>query len=393
MKHLNSATRPALRTYPIKVKKKIQETKDSCSFVFEIPEELKDLFIYTPAQFLTFNFFIKEEAILRSYSLSSCPLLNEELKTTVKRVKGGVVSNYMIDYLKPGDTVLSRKPAGRFFKPAKDLKPKHYFLFAGGSGITPLFSIIKTALISDLKNKVSLLYANKDPASIIYHKELKDWSARYQDRFHITHILSQANPSWNDFYGRLNTKYLEKYFLNQEVSHPDHLYYLCGPVGFMEVAQNFLTKKQVQKTQIRKESFFTSTQKTKLAEHTPSLKETSQNPTGLKSEKHKEVILTGKKGASEEAQPEIIQAILNKETFEIKAMPDIPILEQLLSAGHSPPFSCLSGSCMSCLAVLKKGRIYQEEKGILEEENIENHEILTCQAVPNSRLVQVDYDT
>ena len=401
--------RSILREYTIKIKKKIQETPDSVSFIFDIPQEYKLLFHYKPAQFLTFHFQIKGEKCLRSYSLSSCPLLNEDLKTTVKRVTGGIVSNYMTDHLKEGDTLLSRKPTGRFFKPPENLKPKHYFLFAGGSGITPLFSIVKTVLLSDPENKVTLFYANRNESSIIYHAELKEWAIRYKKQFNIMYILSREKTPWCNIYGRLEKKDLEKYFSNIPVNNPDHLYYLCGPLDFMRTVQDFLIQKQVGKTHIRQESFFSSTQKKQQDPIRKQLKSTTeqkndspditsppstpaQNFPPPDSSVQPAVLLEGKEGKSEKNTPEIIRAFINEEKIEILAQSDIPILEQLLSAGHSPPFSCLSGSCMSCLAVLKKGRITQEERGILEDENLEKCEILTCQAKPESRLVEVDYD-
>ena len=574
--------------YPLKIKEKIPEAKDSVSFILEPLPEYKNLFHYKPAQFLTFYFEMKEKRILRSYSLSSCPLINEHLKTTVKRVTKGVISNYMIDHLKEGDIVYSRKPAGKFFKPPTDLKPKHYFLFAGGSGITPLFSIIKTALLSDPKNQVTLFYANKNASSVIYQKELSEWSKKYKIQFKILHLFSQPEKGTAGtaslavglntyFKGRLTKEFLEKYFSSMEVSHRHHLYYLCGPEGFMQTLKEFLTQKEVHKKQVQVESFLParpqgtagSARSATLAENsepkpTPaergtagtssltdkttgatlpaeeeggsatlsyqqaSQKErsekrvTARNPRSggtasladqqassskesqpapspskrSKIPKWAEVVLIGKneeegtasladqqasspkesqsaiipplvsnprsgaftsqkersekrvtarnprsggtasladqqasspkesqsaiipplvsnprsggtaslaeegtsslaKGkitSSLEKQPEKIKALLNGELVEIVAKEGIPILEQLLSAGHSPPFSCLAGSCMSCMAVLKKGLIFQEERGILEEENLKNYEILTCQAKPVSSLVEVDYD-
>ena len=417
------ALRPALQTYPLKIKNKITEAKDSVSFVLETTnKEHKPLFYHTPAQFLTFEFQIGGKTYLRSYSLSSCPLLNEDMKTTVKKVKGGVVSNYMTDHLKKGDIIWSRKPAGRFFKAPPDLKPKHYVLFAGGSGITPLFSIIKTVLLSDPKNKVDLLYANRDEQSIIYHKELKDLKAGNKNRFTIRHILSQPKQTWCDISGRLNKEHLQKHFT--QISHPpDHLYYLCGPLDFMQMIESFLIQNKARSAQIRKESFLSATQKkqisarretssytgvTKAPENQSSNELANQEALNIKPEEkqqlkkdgknlsdnpEKSLVLTGQQGESQKEEPELIRAFINEQSVEVSAQPDIPILEQLLSAGHAPPFSCLSGSCMSCVAVLKKGRIFQEEKGILEEENIKNHEFLSCQAKPISRIVEVDYDS
>ena len=367
--------------YPIKIKKKIQETSDSVSFIFSISQEHQKLFHYVTAQFLTFQFEIEGKKFLRSYSLSSCPLLEEELKTTVKRVDGGLISNYMLDYLKEGDTLLSRKPAGRFFRAPKDLKPKHYFLFAGGSGITPMFSIIKTVLLIDSENKVTLFYSNRNESSIIYQKELKTWLEKYRTQFNQINILSQPQGSNCDIKGRLKKKHLETYFKDIDLKNPDHLYYSCGPLGFMQTVKDFLLKNQVNK--IYEESFLSASQKKEVSkELVKKSKQTEPAP---------EVRLKALK-ENEEAPPQTIRASIGEDKIEIPAKSDIPILEQLLSAGHSPPFSCLAGNCMSCLAHLKRGQIRQEELGILEDENLENHEILTCQAIPESRVVEVDYE-
>ena len=453
----------AIPTYPLKIKQIKRVAKDSADFIFEVPTEHKSLFYYRPAQFLTFEFLIKGQSFLRSYSISSCPLLNEPLQTTVKRVKGGVISNYMIDHLKEGDTLMSRKPAGRFFKAPADLKPKHYFLFAGGSGITPLFSILKTALLSDPKNKVTLFYANRTESSVIYLQQLRNWLNQHPKRLHITWILSQPADSslLHHIKGRLQKNHLSTYFSSNKTgsgqaesapralpfeqnatleaphpgrksfqhkdfqnlnpTHKNHLYYLCGPVGFMDTVQNFLIESQVAKQKIRKENFLSLSQRAEpsVPHTTPDRQKTEEkkprnelDSSGKDNSAHQtknekdpplqaevsimqepELRLKGKEGESEKAPPETIKACIDGEEIHIPAEAHIPILEQLLSQGHSPPFSCLSGSCMSCLAVLKKGQIIQEEKGILEEENIKNYEILTCQAKPESRLVEVDYSS
>ena len=379
-------SRRNMLTYPLKVKKKIKEAKDSFSFVLEVPTKHRSLFIYTPAQFLTFQFQINGKKILRSYSLSSTPLLNEDLKTTVKRVKKGLISNYMIDVLKEGDTLLSRKPMGRFFKPPKDLKPKHYFLFAGGSGITPVFSILKSVLLSDLKNKVTLFYANRNEQSIIYKDLLQKWQNNYKKRLNILHILSQEDKKGDFIKGRISKSILKKYFPdNKELLHTHNLFYLCGPNGFMELIKTFLLEKKVKKEKIKTESFFTAVNKkapiSKLENNIQKTIPAVKKGTYIKGE-----------SVTDRAFPEKIKVLLQEQTIEIKVKEDIPILEQLLAEGLSPPFSCMAGSCMSCMAVLKKGLVRQEDLGILEAENIQKSEILTCQATPESSIVEIDYD-
>ena len=395
-------------TYPLKIQKKIWETRDSVSLVLEPPLEHQNLFIYTPAQFLTFHFHIEGRKYHRSYSLSSCPLLKEELKTTVKRVQDGLISSHIIDSLKEGDIILSRKPAGRFFKPPTDLKPKNYFLFAGGSGITPLFSILKTALVSDLENKVTLFYANRDEDSIIYKKEIKYYLSKHKNNFRCFDILSRPKESWCAIRERLNPRHLEKYLPLPSPVPVSDLFYLCGPAGFMQTVENFLTTHKVPPRQIRKESFVSPKSEQKsVSSHamadkvSPSVSEVAPAVSSKASPCSApsvagggKVVIHGTEGKSPIGKPLTIKARLDGQNIEVKAggAGDIPILEQLLAAGHAPPFSCLSGSCMSCLAVLKKGCIQQQERGILEDENIGRHEILTCQALPQSAVVEVDYD-
>ena len=370
-------------TYPLIVRKKIIETEDSVSLLFSVASEHQQTFVYIPAQFLTLYFNIHGISYRRSYSISSSPLVDTYLQTTVKRVQGGVVSNYIVDHLKEGSEILSRKPAGKFFKPPADLKPKHYYLFAGGSGITPIFSIIKTALLSDSKNEVTLFYANKDESSIIYYNELEKWRKRYPN-FRIWHILSRPKENWCSIRERLSQKVLETYLKFSSKNILSNLFYLCGPSGLMDTVESFLTQKGVHKKQIHTESFFTAKRSLKQAQVLDLKKE--EDSSGI--------VIRGKLGEGDKSSDNTcwIKANIGGEVIEIKARSDLPIVEQLLAEGHNPPFSCLSGSCMSCLAVLKKGQIKQEERGILEDSNIQRHEMLTCQAKPESQVVEVDYD-
>ncbi len=411
---------PMALLYPLTLVQKKKEAKDSVSMVLKPPAESREVFrSYLPAQFLSFEFLIQGKKFLRSYSLSSCPLLEEELTTTVKKVPDGVVSNHILDHLKEGDVILSRKPMGKFFKPPKDLKPHHYCLFAAGSGITPLFSILKTVLVSDPKNQVTLFYSNRNQSSFIYKKEIIHWLTRHAPRLRVFSFLSRpettlpllsqtealknpttALPSSEEgekanllhIRGRLSTSFLKEYAKQNPLSPPGRLYYLCGPTGFMQNVESFLIQNQVLKTQIKTESFF---QNPALSSASPVLKPKAEGEKGTSPslEDQASLIVSGTEEKGKKSPPHTLRAVIEGEKLEIPSVPDVPVLEQLLSAGHSPPFSCLSGNCMSCLAVLKKGWIVQEEKGILEEENIKNCEILTCQAKPLSHLVEVDYDS
>ncbi|MCY4512437.1 MAG: ferredoxin--NADP reductase [Bdellovibrionales bacterium] len=348
--------------YPLKVSRKVREAEDSFSFYFSVPKEHEGLFQYRPAQFLTFQFEIEGQKLVRSYSVASSPFLNEPLRTTVKRVSGGVVSNYMIDHIKEGDTVLSQIPLGEFYKPPKSLKPGHYILFAAGIGITPLFSIIKTVLDSSDLDKITLIYSNRTPESIIYKKELKEWQDKHKDRFFIHPVFSKTE-------GRLDKPKLTQLLTRETLK--DSLFYLCGPKDYMNMVSEFLTENQVQKDQISTEDF---------------------KVVPIRGPKPDENSVFFTASVFEEGEPEELKALIDGEEVTIPLNREKSLLEQLLDKGYDAPFSCTSGTCMTCMAKLKEGKTFQLEEGILDEENIQNLEILTCQSYPLSRKVIIDYE-
>ncbi len=358
------------KTYPLTVKKKVKECDDACTLILSPKDEDRKFFSYKPAQFLSFHMEINEKQLARSYSISSSPLADEELTTSIKKVTQGHVSSHIVDHIQEGDIIQSTVPRGRFFKMPDNLKPRHYFLLAAGSGITPLFSILKTALLSDEKNQVTLVYCNRKETSIIYKAEIAKWQKLHPLRLKIISVLSQPADTEYDFKGRLNKNVL-KQILDNTQSSLDMEVYLCGPLELMTMAEAVF-RTRIDKKQIRKESFGVALKK-----------KTSKLPKSA-------VIISA--DFSEKGKVETIKALLEGEKIEIPAEPEIPILEQLIEAGFSPPFSCMEGNCMTCMAVLKKGQVYQNEAGILAPENIADKEILTCQAKPLSPIVEVDYD-
>ena len=352
----------SLEYYPLKVTKKVFETKTSCSFYFSVPEEHKALFTCQTAQFLTFRFTIEGKEYVRSYSLSSSPFINEELRTTVGHVEGGKVSNYMLSEIKEGDTVYSQKPLGEFFRPPQTLKPQNYVLFGAGIGITPLFSIIKTVLEINLAKSVILVFSIRKPEDFIYQKELEELEKKYKDRFKIKLILSSRE-------GRLNSEKLSSILTPLDLTQS--LFYLCGPKPYMEmIAQGLLTA-GINSECIKTEDFKVIPIR------------------GPKPDKNS-VFFTAE--SFEEGEPENLKAILEGEELEIPLNREKSLLEQLIDQGHNPPFSCTSGSCMTCMAKLKEGKVFQLEEGVLDEDNINNLEILTCQCYPLSKNVSIDYD-
>src|SRR3954449_11474590 len=171
--------------HALRIARVVPETADAMSFVFDVPSELADRFAYEPGQFLTFRVHVGSETHLRCYSMSSAPAVDDELQVTVKRVPGGAVSNWMIDTLDPGATVEATYPAGVFCLGPGDAD---LVAFSGGSGITPVFSLIKTALTTTAR-RVRLLYANRDRDSVIFGRALDALAAQHPDRLEVVHRL------------------------------------------------------------------------------------------------------------------------------------------------------------------------------------------------------------
>ncbi len=360
-------------TRSLKVKEKIFETKNAVSLIFDIPDSLKKDFQYSPGQFVTLFLNVGGEEIRRSYSLASSPLLKDPFQITIKRVDGGRGSNFIIDKIQVGDILKLTPPSGHFFKEDSFSSPKHYVLFAGGSGITPIFSILKSALTQSTKNKVTLLYANRSEEEIIYLGQLKDLAKSFE-QFRIFHALSAPIENWCDIRGRCTPDVLmpvlERH-LGQD-SLPKQ-YFICGPSGFMKTIRETLEKSKVATENIFEESFGDSISQTPA-------------PSG----DFHEIRIGEPPPLTEE--PQELECLLNGQDLKVSMNKDQTILEALIEAGENPPYSCMDGACMACLAKLIQGRVYQKDAGILTEENIENREILTCQARPLSRQVKVDYD-
>lgn len=358
-------------TKPLRVVKRIQETPDAVSLVLEIPPEHQAQFRYQAGQFVTFFLEIDGERLNRSYSLSTSPLVDQEFKVTVKKVTGGRGSTYLCERVKEGDLLNTTPPAGSFFKPSLDPKGTHYFLFAAGSGITPVFSILKTVLTASTLNRVTLVFCNRSEDGIIYRREIDEWARKHPSQLDVIHVISKPGPDWTGHSGRIDRALVTE-VLSMPVEGPEaREYYLCGPTDFMNVVKNSLIENAIPKEMIRIEDFA-------LDLHKP----------GVKVEEGWTFIGPD----SPDGMPEKIVAEINGEIVEVPAKEGQAILDTLLEAGAQPPYSCMDGSCMACMAKIQGGRVYQEDPGILADDNIENCEALTCQAKPLSRIVKLSYD-
>ena len=362
-------------THLLKIQKKVQEAEDAFSFYFEIPTPLSTKFMYRPGQFVTLILKVDGEEIRRSYSLCTSPLVDKDFGITVKRVAGGRGSNFLIDHVNEGSALSVVAPAGIFFRPPTDLDPRHYFLFAAGSGITPMMSILKSALALE-EHKVTLVFANRTQEHIIFHDQLNALLEKYPDRLRVIHILSQPAPTWSGLSGRCRPEILDEVWNStNHASVPSKEFYVCGPDGFMKAVEDYLVSRGVDKSSIRKESF-----------------NTYQDP----NEKLQAASASSEKVIIGVAPPSIpaaqLRVKLDGQEVELEASSDQSILESLLAAGYNPPYSCMDGACMACMAKVQEGTVYQADPGILTEDNIKDGETLTCQARPAALNVRINYD-
>jgi 3-ketosteroid 9alpha-monooxygenase subunit B len=322
----------------------IDETADARSFVLEIPPALAQTFAYAAGQYCTFRATIGGESVVRCYSMSSSPDTGDRFMTTVKRVPDGKMSNWMIDTLAPGDAIEVMRPAGRFVLRETDVP---IVAFAGGSGITPIFSIIKSALATT-KREIALVYANRDADSIIFAQELERLRAASQGRLSVHHHLDSEC-------GFLDAAACAE--LAGDRPHADC--YVCGPGAYMEVVEAGLEELGIARSQLLIERF-------ELPEETHALDEGS-------------------------ATESITIRLGNRRQTVAYKFGDT-ILEAARRGGLRPPSSCEAGNCASCMARLEEGRATMRVNNALSPDEVDAGWVLTCQAIPMSREVVLDYD-
>ncbi len=369
----------------LKVVEQIKESSDSVTLVLDIPEKLRDKFRYSAGQFVTFFLDIDGQELHRSYSLCTSPDFDQKFAVTIKRVPGGRGSTFLTESVRVGDELWTTPPAGRFTLPEKIAEQKLVF-FAAGSGITPIFSLIKSAL-KKTTLPCLLFYQNRTEDAVIFRSQLDELEKISQGRFTVTHVLSNPDSEWKGLRGRAHHNMIREFLIRHQVGIRS-LYFLCGPTGFMETVETALISMSVDPLKIISESFATSPSPAEGPETTPPSAVTAAAKTNAPD-------LTGMVtigDPSDVGSPELIEVRWEGETKTVPYKGNASILETLLDADLNPPYSCMDGACMACMAKVEKGLVYQADPGILCDDNIEAKECLTCQSRPASKIVRVNYD-
>ena len=329
-----------------------QETVDSVVVSFKVDKESKSAYTFKAGQYLTLCSKIKGEEIKRSYSICSDPQ-SGKLQVGVKAIKNGVYSNYINDALRVGDTIEVSVPEGRF---VLDKSPANYLAFAAGSGITPIISIASDELRKNSSSIFVLGYGNKTLGSTMFKDSINNLKNEFQDRFFVYNIYSQENNP-DSFFGRIDSGFINQ-VLKQHSSIDFEKVLLCGPEKMIQSATELLKSESFNENQILYELFYS---------------EASEKNT-VSSKNSKATI------------------IYDDETLTLEVPKNMTILDAALQKNIDVPYSCQGGVCSSCIAKVSSGSASMLQNNILTDSEIEEGLVLTCQAVPKTQEITVDFD-
>ncbi|MFF8840981.1 2Fe-2S iron-sulfur cluster-binding protein [Streptomyces sp. NPDC015130] len=356
------------RTHRLRVVQVITETADAHSLVLRPSPESADRFTYRPGQFLTLKLPGADgKPAARCYSLASSPHTGEPLKITVKRVAGGHGSNWVCDRLAAGDEVEALPPAGTFTPGSLD---RDLLLAAGGSGITPVLSIAKSALAGG-GGRVVLLYANRDESSVIFRDELRELAAKHPDRLLVVHWLEslQGLPRADRLAAAL-------------APYADREAFVCGPEPLMDAVEQALRAVGAPGHRIHRERFFSLSGD---VFDVPAQAPATENATEEGTQNALEAGGTPADGVG------TAEVELDGETHTLAWPRATPLLDALLTAGVDAPYSCREGACSACTCRVVAGDVKMLRNEVLDDEDLAEGYVLACQALPLTDRVAITY--
>jgi ring-1,2-phenylacetyl-CoA epoxidase subunit PaaE len=350
----------SLHFHPLKVRDLKPDTEEATIVCFDVPEHLSEAFRFTQGQYLTLRADVDGEDLRRSYSICS-GVDDGELRVGIRKV--GAFSNWVNRSLRPGDTIEVIPPQGHFFAPLEAQAKRHYLGIAGGSGITPILSIMKTVLAREPRSSFTLIYGNRTQKSTMFKEELEDLKNRYLTRLTLHHVFSREVTDSPLASGRLTREKIGE-FLSTLVDPKSIDYaFVCGPYGVNDEAEAALLAAGVPPARIHIERF------------------------GVPGEAPKHAALPGD---ADDAKVVIIRDGLTREIVFKKNDPSI--LDAAGAAGLEVPFSCKSGVCCTCRAKLLEGEVRMDRNFALEPHEVAAGFVLTCQSHPLTERVVLSFD-
>lgn len=348
------------RFHRLRVAKVDRLCEDAVAITFAVPDELAEVFAFRAGQYLTLRQDVEGVEERRSYSI--CAPAGTAPRIGVRRVDGGLFSAALVDSAAPGDALEVLPPLGRFTPPPG---PAHHCLIAAGSGITPVLSIVATVLESEKDSRVTLLYGNRRTDTVMFAEDLADLKDVYRDRLQLVHVLSREPRDVELFTGRLDaerlTALLDTIVPAADVDH----WWLCGPYGLVQDAETVLAGRGVPPERVHHELFY-------VDEPPPAPKRADES---------------GVDGPTAE-----VTVVLDGKQTTLTLPVDTPILDAAQRVRSDLPFACKGGVCGTCRAKVTAGEVTMRRNYALEPHELAANFALTCQSLPTTPQVTVDYD-
>jgi len=344
------------RYHALRVRAVVDETLDAKSLVFEVPPALADAFAYQPGQFLTLRLHIDGRQVPRCYSMSSAPGVDDAPRVTIKRVLGGRGSNWVCDQVKAGDVIELLPPSGVFVPRTLD---GDFLLLAGGSGITPVFAILRSVLARG-EGRITLLYANRDEKSVIFRNELKALAAAHPGRLQVIHWLDSVQ-------GVPSVAQLAELARHHRAAQA----FICGPGPYMDAAVAALQAIEMPSERIHVERFVSLPDEQTQAAANAAAQAAAPLP-----------------DAVDEA---VVEVLLDGRTHTLRCGGTETLLEAALKAGLNAPYSCQAGMCASCMCQVVEGSVHLRHNDVLDKKDLARAWTLACQAVPTSERLRIKF--
>jgi ring-1,2-phenylacetyl-CoA epoxidase subunit PaaE len=351
--------------HPLTVADIRRDTRDSAVLTLAPPAEARETFRFVQGQYLTFRRVFDGEEVRRSYSI--CAGIDDGvLRVGVKRVDGGWFSSFINDEVKIGDTLEAMAPMGNFHAPLAPHEARRYLGFAGGSGITPMISLIRTIMAREPKSSFTLVYGNRSTSAIMFREELEDLKNIHLGRLNIVHVLESEAGEIELFSGRLDREKCEALFTRWVDVKSADLAFICGPEPMMLAVADALKSHGLPETAIKFELF--------------------SSPRAGRAKPKSASAARGHEGAA------AATIVLDGAARSIAIAEGQTVLDAALAAAIDAPYACKAGVCSTCRAKLVEGEVDMEANYALEDYEVERGYILTCQSRPRTAAVKVDYD-
>jgi ring-1,2-phenylacetyl-CoA epoxidase subunit PaaE len=352
-----------LTFHPLRVTEVSRLTDDAVAVTFDVPGDLADRFRFAPGQHVTMRLIIDGQDVRRSYSICA-PAGAGKLRVGVKRLPGGVFSNYVNDRLKAGDVVEVMPPGGEFTIDIEPTRPRRAVAIAAGSGITPVLSLISSSLEQEPLARWTLIYGNRTVSSIMFLDEIEGLKDRFHPRLQVFHVLSREGSDIPLLSGRIDEEKIRticgRLIGDEEVDG----FYLCGPYGLVTESRRVLGAMGVPDDRIHDELFFAG-------------------PLDLSS-------LPPEPPAGEGTVE--LTVILDGRAVQTRMTPETTILDAALRVRSELMFSCKGGMCATCKGRVEEGEVMMAKNYALVDSEVEQGWVLTCQARPVTDRVVVRYD-